>query len=293
VDQCRAGIASAAATLATPRGWLAQLARQQAPSTLSRLLPWSPALAYNVISVGNFDDKNTVSWTGDTMQGCSSWRDPISTSGDREKPEVAAPGTNIKSTTTASPWIGNVGSGTSYAAPMVSGGAALLIHRNSSLGVWPESVKAILMATAVHNIEGATRLSEKDGAGAIVLDRADDVARRLSTKGNWGGQSYTCSTATTLNVTTMSLTAGLRTRVVIAWDTDDNYGSYSTRPAADLDLRIRNSSGTIVASSSSFDNTYEIVEFTPSTSGVYTLQVNKYRCSYNPRYLGWAWYKGN
>lgn len=254
---------------------------------------WSPALAYNVISVGNFDDKNSVSWTGDTMNPCSSWRDPISASGDREKPEVAGPGTNINSTTTASPWTGGVGSGTSYAAPMVSGGAALLIHRNSSLGIWPEAVKAILMATAVHNVEGATRLSEKDGAGAIVLDRADDVARRLSTKGNWGGVNYTCSTATTLNVTTMALTAGVKTRVVIAWDTDDSYGSYSTRPAADLDLRIRNSSGTLVASSSSFDNTYEIVEFTPSTSGNYTLQVYKYRCSYNPRFLGWAWYKGS
>ncbi len=251
----------------------------------------SPGLAYNLITVGNFDDRNSTTWSGDLMSSSSSWRDPISNSGDREKPEMSAPGTTINSTTTASPWTGAIGSGTSFAAPMVTGGAALLMQRSSSLTSWPEAVKAILMATSVHNIEGSTRLSEYDGAGAIVLDRADDVARGVN--GTWGAQSYTCSTASTLNVGTMSLTSGVRTRVVIAWDTDDSYSSYSTKPGADLDLKILNSSGTVVASSSSYDNTYEIVEYTPSSSGTYTIQVYKYRCDYNPQWLGWAWYRGN
>lgn len=251
----------------------------------------TPAVAYNVITVGNFDDKNTIGWSGDTMNPCSSWRDPLSTNGDREKPEVSAPGTSINSMTTASPWTGPTGSGTSYAAPMVTGVAALLIQRNTSLGSWPEAIKAILMTTAVHNIEGSTRLSEFDGAGGIVADRADDVARGVN--GTWGAQSYSCSVATSLNVATMSLTGGVRTRATIVWDNNPAYASYASRPSADLDVQVVNSAGSVVAASSSFDNTYELVDFTPRTSGSYKLRVNKQRCDYTPRWLGWAWRKGN
>lgn len=259
----------------------------------------TPAVAYNVISVGNFDDKKTPSWysdlfsnpVADTMNASSSWRDPISTHSDREKPEVSAPGTNINSTINESPWIGPTGSGTSYSAPMVTGTAALLIQRNSSLASWPEAIKAILMTTAVHNIEGSTRLSEFDGAGGIVADRADDVVSGVD--GTWGGQSYSCSAAPALNVATMSLTAGVRTRATVVWNNNPAYVNYTTQPSADLDIQVVNSSGQVVSDSSSFDNTYEIVDFTPSTSGSYSLRVNKHRCDYDPRWLGWAWRKGD
>jgi hypothetical protein len=251
----------------------------------------SPGLAYNVITVGNYDDKNTTGWSDDVMNSCSSWRNPTSTRSDRIKPEVSAPGTLINSTTNASPWTGNVGSGTSYAAPMVTGMVALLIQRNSSLSSWPEAIKAIIMATALNNIEGNARLSNYDGAGGIAANRADDVARRVN--GNWGGQAYTCGSATTVNLANMSLTGGVRTRAVIAWNNDPRYSSYASQPGADLNLRIRNPAGTIVASSSSWDNTYEIVDFTPASSGTYTMQVVKARCDYNPAYIGWAWYRGN
>src|SRR5262249_6371907 len=135
----------------------------------------SPAMAYSVISVGNFDDRNTVAWTDDVMNSSSSYVDPISTHGDREKPELAAPGTNINATTPTSPWIGGIGTGTSFSAPMVTGVVGLMLQRQNWLRDWPETVKAVLMVTAIHNIEGASALSEKDGAGGIAADRADDL----------------------------------------------------------------------------------------------------------------------
>lgn len=250
----------------------------------------SPGLAYNVITVGNFDDGNSIAW-GDTMNPTSSWRDPLSTNADREKPEVAAPGTRINSTTLSSPWTGDVGSGTSYAAPMVTGTGALLMQRNSSLQYWPEAVKAILMVTAVNNIEGDTRLSEKDGAGGIVADRADDVA--LGVSGTWGGQGYSCATASTLDVANMYVTAGTRLRAAIAWDNDISYADYANRPSADLDLHIIDPAGNVASGSYSFDNAYEIVDFTAATTGTYKLRVSKYRCDLSPRWLGWAWRRGN
>lgn len=251
----------------------------------------SPGLAYNVITVGNFDDMNSTTWMDDAMNSCSSWGDPLSTYNDREKPELAAPGSNINSTTTTSPWTGDIGSGTSYAAPAVTGGAALLMQRHPLLQCWPEAVKAILMATAVHNIEGSSRLSEYDGAGAIALDRADNVAR--SVNGKWGGVGYSCISNNPWNITTMSLTPNVRTRVVIAWDQPQDYGGYAIQPWADLDINILNPSGTIVAWSASYDNTYEIVEYTPTASGTYTLQIARNTCDYSGgSWLGWAWYSG-
>ena len=91
----------------------------------------------------------------------------------------------------------------------------------------------------------------------------------------------------------MYLYAGTRTRVAITWDTPTSYSQYASRPSADLDLRVVNASGSTVASSSSFDNTYEIVDFTPSATGTYTLRVIRYRCDASPAYLGWAWKRGS
>ena len=250
----------------------------------------SPGLGYNTLSVGNFDDRGTVWWTGDVMSSTSSFKDPISNSGDREKPEVAAPGKNITTSSIASPWSNYTKSGTSLSAPMVTGITALMMDRNVLLRIEPEAVKAILMATAVHNIEGATRLSEFDGAGGVDASFADYVSRNDQARGRWGSIGYTCSARTDWNIASMSLTANKKTRVAIVWYQDPDYSSYTTKPSADLDLAIHRGS-TFITNSASWDNTYEIVEFTPTVSGTYTIWVHKHRCSTSPKRLGWAWYQ--
>lgn len=249
----------------------------------------TPALAYNVISVGSFDDQNTRNWGDDKMYRCSSWRNPISTHSDRQKPEVVAPGTGIMSTITSKPWIGATGAGTSFSAPIVTGIAALMIQRDRTIASFPEAIKAILMTTAVNNIEGSTRLSEYDGAGGVVADKADDLVRKIN--GNWGGQSYSCDAATQLNVATMSLIAGKRTRAAIVWNNNPAYANYDMQPSADLNLQIVDPVNKVVAGSYSWDNTYEIVDFTPTSTGNYKLRINKNRCDLTPRWLGWAWQK--
>lgn len=249
----------------------------------------SPGMAYNVITVGNFDDNNTVGWAYDKMADSSSYVDPVSTNGDREKPEVAAPGTNIRSTLTSSPWIGDIGSGTSYAAPVVTGSAGLMMEQGWQLKFWPEGVKAILMATAAHNIEGAAALSEYDGAGGIDAKAASYVAANNPYWGKWGGMAYSCASPVQ-TVVNMPLTQGKLTRVAIAWDQNPAYTYYNNQPSADIDLLIQAPNGTYIAGSTSWDNTYEVVQFTPSVTGTYKILIWKSRCSLTPKFLAWAYY---
>jgi uncharacterized repeat protein (TIGR02543 family) len=249
----------------------------------------SPALGYNVFTIGNLDDRNTVDRSDDFMRSTSSFRNPLSTNDDREKPEVTAPGTLINSTTLASPWIGDIGSGTSFAAPAVTGMAALLMQRAPILQAWPEIVKSITMVTAIFNIEGDARLSDRDGAGGIGIDIADDVARRIA--GNWGSSDYTCSSPDPLILDTMPLAAGQRIRAAMAWDTNTAYAEYANQPSADIDLWLLGPSATLVAFSESFDNTYEIVDYTAGVGGTYTLQAVRLRCDISPPSIGWAWWR--
>ena len=61
----------------------------------------SPGLGFNVLAVGNYNDRNTAAWSDDQMAPSSSYRDPLSFRNDREKPDVCAPGTGLASTTHA------------------------------------------------------------------------------------------------------------------------------------------------------------------------------------------------
>jgi Subtilase family len=244
----------------------------------------SPGLGYNVTTVGNLDDAGTAQWSDDTMSGCSSFVDPISRNGDREKPELAAPGTNI---TMVDPGPANerVASGTSFAAPHVTGTAALLIQKNGRLAIWPEIVRAVLMASATHNLEGSTRLSEQDGAGGLVADRAAGIVENPAA---WNGVRFDCSTPRTLDLTTRTVGRRTHHRVAISWTTDPSFSDYTRSPSADIDLQVVDPNGVVVATSASFDNTTEIVEFDSWWGGTFTVRAVNYRCD-KPTFLGWAW----
>ncbi|HEX4982721.1 MAG TPA: S8 family serine peptidase [Ilumatobacteraceae bacterium] len=244
----------------------------------------SPGLAYNVVTVGGLDDVGTAQRSDDTMYACSSFGDPTSRNGDREKPELVAPAANIEM---VDPGPANlfVDSGTSFAAPHVTGVTALLMQQNSTLTVWPEITRAVLMASATHNIEGSTRLSDQDGAGGLEANRASGIVGNTPA---WGGVAFNCSTPHTLDLTTRAMGRRTHHRVAISWTTDPAFEDYNQRPSADIDLQVVDSFGRVVASSSSWDNTTEIVEFDSWTAGTYTVRAINFRCD-RSTFLGWAW----
>ncbi len=248
----------------------------------------NPGLAYNSITVGAFEDNDDNRWENpnDTMWAGSCFRDPPDAAPavgiDRELPEVAAVGATVESTGIGG--IGGAQSGTSLASPAVAGIAALILDRDPTLFNDPEVVKAIIMAGACHNIEGSSRLSDKDGAGGVVACEADEITRdghfdhKILTDtdfaggvpgGNWSFNG-------------MNLKRSLKARVVISWLVPAGGAPNYTYPwvvpnlPADLDLRVYNPNGTLAASSLSYDNNYEIVEFTPTATGVHRIEVRAF-----------------
>jgi hypothetical protein len=244
----------------------------------------SPGRAYNVISVGNYADGNTETWGDDVMASCSSYIDPSTGVG---KPEVAGSGSSIMSTTDTDPWTGNVGSGTSYAAPMVAAEAALLMERNNNLTNLPEAVKAIILATALNNIEGDSRFSDYDGAGGVDMR----AAFNLVDQGLWAWNSVTSGDFPTSH--SFFAFAGETVRAAIAWDSNPT-SDYSSDPLdADIDLQIYDPDGDYVTGSTSLSDSYEIVEFMAAETGLYEMRIDEFSFNGTTEYIGAAWWPGH
>ena len=249
----------------------------------------SVASGFNTIAVGNYDDLGTVESSDNVMWPTSSWRDPISLHNDREKPEVAAPGSNI-TTTLPSPDLscnnGEAGSGTSFAAPAVAGLAADLMQVKYSLKVFPESVKALILAGATDNVEGAARLSEKDGAGGV-----NAWTSYLSTVNNryyWNNVDATDFDDNGYYTVQMGwVNAGQRVKVALVWNSTPTK-DYTTDPLkADLDLSVIGPTQTLY--SASWDNSYEVVDFTATASGNFQIKVRNYRFDGFNEFFAVAW----
>lgn len=251
----------------------------------------SPSRGYNAIAVGNYNDSNTVSWDDDAMVSCSSYVDPTGDNalGSHAKPEVAAIGDGtITLTNSTNPGQFALFGGTSAAAPMVSATAAMLIQAKPELDGQPAAIKAIVMASALHNIEGDPRLSDRDGAGGINGTSAIAVAERGHF--DYGGLDALDLPKTYL----IPADAGERVRFVFNWQSNPNGGYSLDRLPADIDVRAFRGDGTTqVAVSQSFNNPFEIVEFTAPAREIYVIRVELYQTwtGAATRY-GAAWWRG-
>lgn len=145
---------------------------------------------YSYLVVGASDDKDSTTLTDDEMAGFSSWRNPDTTHDDHELPSLVAPGTNIKVGSLGAGGSAEVQSGTSLAAPFVSGVAALVTARDTSTFYgWPEMLRAVLQAAAVQTPDGqftklgSTTSDTHQGAGGLNAHLATLIAASTNYRG--------------------------------------------------------------------------------------------------------------
>lgn len=247
----------------------------------------SPAQATNVTAIGSFNERGNAFWDDDVMSTFSSTGNPNS---GCVKPNLAANGDSVDTIGMAPDWLRDNYSGTSFSAPHASGNLALALSVDVTLS-GPQAAMAAMMATAWHNIEGATRLSDQDGAGGLhglALYRLGEEGRAVTV--SLTANSFSTNGYYTRNIT---LRGGERTRVCIAWSNNADSAFNSSVLDADLDLAVfpgsNQTSGSSQGFSSSFNNNFEIIEFTPPTSGTYTVRINDFRFNGTSERVGIAW----
>ena len=244
-------------------------------------------VGWNMTTVGGISDGGDGNWDNDAMYTSSSSQNPNT---GCEKPNVVGLAVDVDTLGMAPDWIRDGYNGTSFSSPHCAGNLADAMDIDGTLFT-NEPALAAVMACAWHNIEGSSRLSDQDGAGGInglALVRMG-LASRVS--------SLTLAPTSFVNngyyTKDIWLQGGDKTRVCIAWSSNANSGYTTDVLDADLDLAIYagqgQTSGTYFGGSSSFNNNFEIVEFSPPTTGWYTVRINDYTFNGTSERCGIAW----
>ncbi|MBM7805029.1 hypothetical protein JOD57_000866 [Geodermatophilus bullaregiensis] len=246
---------------------------------------------FNRLTVGNHDDQASA------MSSTSVFGNPVSMHGDRELPELAANGTAVTA-------VGLTKSGTSMAAPAVAGGAALIQQTAPLLRSWPEGCRAILLASAWRNPSGGTwradlvaGIDAADGSGALDSSAAVQIARHRERRGGDGSRrGWDVGTMSSADVDRNGFTTSTyrvtvprvgilrpRVKVALAWNSHIRVLRLlglsiplSSHLTVDLDLHVRDSAGATVATSTSWDNSYEIAEFAARPGQTYEIRIRRW-----------------
>jgi len=244
-----------------------------------------PAGAYNAIVVGA---------TGDDLTDYShmaSYSSRGYTSNGRCKPDLVAPGTNLILPILGGAW--GEGSGTSFATPMVAGGAAMLIDMGQDLGYATDSrvIKSVLLNSADKldgwSHTGTHPLDRGQGAGQMNLRKAyrqyqfgEKTAGDVSGIG-WDLAQVSAGIEQTYDLD-LALPAGAAITATLTWNrivstnTEDiDEVIYSLHHLANLDLHLydqANPLSPLVSSASAVDNV-EHIYYTVAGGGQFRLGV--------------------
>jgi hypothetical protein len=256
---------------------------------------------FNSIAVANHNDSASA------LSGTSVFANPNSIHGDRELPEIAANGTMVTA-------AGQSNGGTSFASPAVVGIAALLQDEASVLRSWPEGCRALLLAGAKRNVTDSTwwqdvssGVDAADGSGSANALESFRITRSRSRRNNaparrgWDigvlndgdfGRDRLSTFSYRVRVPSGSrFWVPTHVKVALAWNsrvTELNILGIriplSSRLTLDFDLLVFDDAGTRVATSASWDNSYEIAEFDAVPGRDYTIRIRRWSGT------GWSWY---
>lgn len=169
------------------------------------------------------------------------------------------------------------------AAPQVAGVAAQMTHFKSFLKAWPETVRAVMLAGAIHNVEGSAAKSEKDGSGAVEAWASWSIL-------NLGWYQSFSDAPPQSHEIQFYVPAGERVRAAIAWGSSYNSGTGKMELWTDYDLAIYDQNGNYVTASASYDMAQEVVEFVASSGGWYKARIGLWSTTAGSEWLGFAYW---
>jgi len=282
--------------------------------------------SYNTMTVNQANDMNTYDHSDDTLDGSPLWpnwegcwlnleHDPEWAPGfatDRERPLISAP--NIGD------YVGNWYALEDYSlpAPIVAGVAAQIHQMNTALQIWPEAVRAILMTTAVTDLDGDffdpdnSQIDEKDGAGEVYAVTATYLAgsdnymspeNTPSVQGlaygslNFGNECTTNASVCANHKYFIQGEDNAMTRVTLVWEAtaactsgNDEETCTNDHKDVDLDIYVYDENTGLVAYSMSYDNNVEMVTFNSQAGHTYRVEIWRYDAPENSTWFGLAWY---
>ena len=232
----------------------------------------SPANAHKVIGVGSY---NVESLATLGSQG----RGP--TSDDRIKPDIQAPSQTETPNSSSDTSVSTFG-GTSGATPYAAGAAGLFRNWFRQFGTYdPGQVYAFMILAGEQ-----PSFNNEEGAG--------DLRMPVNGWAWWGKLSVSDGSNTNISI---NVPAGIDQMDVAiwwpqasAWWEGLNF-SFIQLPILhnDIDLRLRNTSGTTVASSLSVSSIFEKVRYTGHiTPGNWTIRIRGYRVRSAPQTVYWV-----
>ncbi|HSV67303.1 MAG TPA: hypothetical protein VLJ59_15520 [Mycobacteriales bacterium] len=213
--------------------------------------------------------------------------------------------------------VSHKGRNTLRAGPAVAATAALVQRIEPTLSCWPEGCRAILLAAAGRDVTGPTWWADvvpdvgaQDGSGAPNAAEAARIARHRQGRGNAGTQrGWDVGTVRRADFGTDRLaTFRYRVRVpkgsplgpwqvtvALAWNSEvtalDLAGlrlPLASTLTLDLDLLVHNSAGDLVGYSGSWDNSYEVAEFSGLPGETYDIIIRRWSGDHESWY-GIAW----
>lgn len=220
----------------------------------------NPGLGYNVITVGATDgaDRKRADYSSyHVVNG-------------PDKPNLVAPSGIVLPNKMDAIY------GTSFSAPMVVGALALLQEEFPRLDYFPELALSAL-AVSSDDMSGYSStlpsgLNDEVGAGFLDYRRARIAMSNALSFANCGDTHY----KDYLRKKTVHLTEGQTLKAAIGWFGNKKSKSSTGDSVTDYDLHLLDSAGNVVKSAASAKNNVELLEYTASTSGDYTLGVFQY-----------------
>lgn len=251
----------------------------------------APGLAYNVITVGGMDTKNTSSTDDDTIYSNSATNGSCAGNGGANgcaKPDFLAPHT----------FSGISGGGTSYSAPVVTGIIAQMIECKPSIATEPAVIKAVLTSSTIKKVAPnaspsvaetwAGPITAQQGAGVVSAKKAISI---LSAGKYWVGYVTTSGVTKNINVTS----SDLYIRPSIAWTRPNTTTTHTTISAtagvaANMRLRIYKPDGTLRKTADKTNTSVELAHFNvQEVYGTYKAKIDRVDSGTNSVWCALAW----